>query len=233
MCALCETPGFARGALSEDMPIEPDLRAKYLWGLLDDIDLRERAGKLNRWHLMAHGASAAAAIQMALQQPDSAASLFLLSPMLTSPVKGLKRLALSSPLCRHLLRRWLKRNVVKPSGFDRAVRVLYGRSPIPSQRDRLQKQFSLLVGHEDVAKRLLTDSFMADLAPLRGLFLPGMVIWGGQDRLLGGEIPEQLRKSDFPDAEYHVLDTAGHCAMETHPEPVRDFLRGWIREVWE
>jgi pimeloyl-ACP methyl ester carboxylesterase len=59
-----------------------------------------------------------------------------------------------------------------------------------------------------------------------------MIIWGKRDPILGGEIPARLRSRDFKTAEYHVLSSAAHCPAETHSQAVRDFLRGWIRELW-
>ena len=64
LCVICEMPGFGQNVMRGDIPVEPALRAKYLWGVLDEIDLCEADARLNRWHLMAHGSSAPAAIQM-------------------------------------------------------------------------------------------------------------------------------------------------------------------------
>ena len=88
------------------------------------------------------------------------------------------------------------------------------------------------VGHEEVARRLLLESFAIDTSALSSLFMPAMILWGGADHILGGSIPRRLRQKDYPSAEYHLLAAAGHCAMETHSRAVRDFLRGWIREMW-
>lgn len=33
----------------------------------------------------------------------------------------------------------------------------------------------------------------------------------------------------LPEAETHVLKSAGHLPMETHSRALRDFLRGWLK----
>ena len=231
MCVICEMPGFGHSKFPNDVPIDPDLRARYVWGVLDDVDLNERANWLNGWHLMAHGSAAATVIRMALQQPDYAASLFLLSPVFGMPAGLMPRPLLRSGAGRWALRRWLEANILNDKGFDRIVRRIYGCAPVRTQRDRLQRQYGQLLGHEETARRLLLESCTADMERLHDLFLPGMVIWGGRDALAGG-IPASFREKDFPAAEYHLIGNAGHCAMETHPEPIKDFLRGWIREMW-
>ena len=79
---------------------------------------------------------------------------------------------------------------------------------------------------------MLLSGYKVDTGELSKLFMPAMIIWGGRDALLGGSIPHRLRERDFPSAEYHLLPTAGHYAMETNSRAVCDFLRGWIREMW-
>jgi rod shape-determining protein MreC len=95
-----------------------------------------------------------------------------------------------------------------------------------------QVRGSYTSGHEDLLRRMLLEGFDVNTSQLGALFIPAMVIWGGQDALLGGAIPKRLKERDFPAAEYHVLPNSGHCAMETASRAVCDFLRGWIREMW-
>ena len=59
LCVLCDMPGFGESEFKEDIPVEQSLRARYLWGVLDTVDL-ERDGKLDSWHLMGHGSACGA-----------------------------------------------------------------------------------------------------------------------------------------------------------------------------
>ena len=33
----------------------------------------------------------------------------------------------------------------------------------------------------------------------------------------------------LPEAESHILKSAGHFPMETHSRALRDYLRGWLK----
>ncbi len=59
-------------------------------------------------------------------------------------------------------------------------------------------------------------------------FCPTMAIWGGRDPLMDKRAVAEVRRL-LPDAETHVLKSAGHFPMETHSKAMRDYLRGWIR----
>ena len=230
LCVMCEMPGFGRGQFKDDVPGEQGLRARYLWGVLDTVDL-ERDSKLGSWHLMAHGSACGTIAAMAQQQPDSSASLFMISPMLYSPIpKALEPAVRSKPFLM-LLRGWIQRNIVPAKRFQRTLRKLYGREPSKTQAEAMHAPLLRLSSHEETVRRLLLEGFRVDTAGLGSLFMPCLILWGGADRLLGGAIPKRLRR-DYPSAEYHLLPSAGHCAMETNSRAVRDFLRGWIREYW-
>jgi len=231
LCVLCDMPGFGKSQFSDEMPVEQSLRARYLWGVLDTVDL-ERDNKLSCWHLIAHGSACGTIAAMALQQPDSAGSLFMINPMLYSPVPRALDPVVRSKLFGAMLRRWIRRNIVPPRRFVRMLGRIYGRTPRKEQADLMRMPLLRLSGHEETVRRLLLEGFAIDTSALSSLFMPCMILWGGADRILGGAIPRRLRETDYPAAEYHLLASAGHCAMETHSRAVRDFLRGWIREYW-
>ncbi|MBQ8954547.1 MAG: alpha/beta hydrolase [Clostridia bacterium] len=231
LCVLCDMPGFGKSQFNDEIPAEQSLRARYLWGVLDTVDL-ERDGRLQCWHLMAHGSACGTIVEMALQQPDSAASLFMISPILYPPVSRALTPAVRSKAFSGLLRGWMQRNIVGPEHFSKLLTHVYGHEPRKGQAELMRLPLLRLVGHEDVVRRLLLESFSIDTGALSSLFMPAMILWGGEDHILGGAVPRRLREKDYPSAEYHVLASAGHCAMETHSRAVRDFLRGWIREMW-
>ena len=231
LCVLCDMPGFGENEFKEEIPVEQSLRARYLWGVLDTVDLG-RDGELGVWHLMAHGSACGTIAEMAMQQPDSVPSLFMISPMLYSPVPRALQPIVRSKAFPGVLHGWMQRHIASPQRFERLLGHIYGHKPRQSQAVLMRTPLMRLVGHEDVARRLLLEGFSIDTAALSSLFMPAMILWGGTDHILGGSIPRRLRQKDFPSAEYHLLNAAGHCAMETHSRAVRDFLRGWIREMW-
>ena len=231
LCVVCDMPGFGKSEFSDGIPAEQALRARYLWGVLDAVDL-DRDSKLCCWHMIAHGSACGTIVEMARQQPDSTASLFMVSPMLYPPFPRAMESVVRAKAFDGLLGGWIQRNIVSPKRFERLTRRVYGRAPQQALLEQMRAPLLRLAGHEDTVRRLLLEGYRVDTAALRSLFMPCMILWGGEDRLLGGAVPARLRKRDCPNAEYHVLPSAGHCAMETHSRAVCDFLRGWIKEYW-
>ncbi len=231
LCVLCDMPGYGLSECRDDAPQDHDTRAQYLWGLLDALDMEED-GHLNCWHLMAHGSAAGTIAQMALMQPDSAASLLMLAPVLYSPVPSVIRKMARRPGFTRLIRLFLRRYVLSAKRFARITAYIYG-APLPEKAlSQLHRPAAALIGHEEMLRQLLITGYELDMSRLNDLFMPAMILWGGRDPLLGGTIPARLRAKDFSTAEYHVLSSAGHCPGETNSRAVRDFLRGWIRELW-
>lgn len=228
-CVLCDLPGYGLSECRDDAPQDQDTRARFLWGLLDALDLEE-GGALNCWHLMAHGSACGAIARMALQQPDSTASLFMLCPVLYAPIPAVFMRVIERP---NSIRRWYRRHVLNRRKFAAMAARMYAVPLSERTLNRIHRSMLRLNGHEAMLKNLVSDGFRTETDGLNDLFMPTMVIWGGRDPLLGGKIPDRLRARDFKSAEYHVLPSAGHYPAETNSRAVRDFLRGWIRELWQ
>jgi len=230
-CVVCDLPGFGLSECRDDIPQDQETRAQFLWGILDALDL-ENGDTLNCWHLMGHGSACGTIATMAMMHPDSVASLLMLAPMLYSPVpKSLKPL-LQKPFTTRLIQAWFRRNIIPEQRFARLATRMYGTSLPEAQLRHLRHSLMRLNGHEEMLRRMLTDGYYINTDRLNDLFMPSMVIWGGRDPLLGGSIPPRLRERDLKSAEYHVLSGSGHYPAETSSRAVRDFLRGWIREIW-
>jgi len=230
-CVLCDLPGFGLSECRDDAPQDHATRAQFLWGLLDELDLEE-SSQLNCWHLMAHGSACGTIAEMALLQPDSASSLLMICPILYSPLPELLQRFFDRPGSVKLIRSWYQRNILPQKKFAKIAARMYGVNLPEKVIQQLHKPLRRLDGHEELLRRLLTDGYRLDASRLNDLFMPMMVLWGGRDPLLGGEIPSRLRSRDLRTAEYHTLAAAAHCPAETSSSAVRDFLRGWIRELW-
>ena len=231
LCVLCDLPGYGLSECRDDIPQDHDTRARILWGLLDTLDL-ESGSRLNCWHLMAHGSSAGTIATMAMLQPDSAASLLMLCPMLYHPLPPFLLKLIARPGFARLIDRWLTRNVVSRERFARLAVQVYGTPLNERLIDQVHKPLQPLAGHGEMLRQHLLTGYALEISRLNDLFMPAMILWGGRDSILGGTIPKRLRNHDFKTAEYHVLPASGHCPAETNSRAVRDFLRGWIRELW-
>jgi pimeloyl-ACP methyl ester carboxylesterase len=54
-----------------------------------------------------------------------------------------------------------------------------------------------------------------------------LVIWGKHDLSFDGGEPERYRK-DVPSAEVHVLDDAGHFALDTAADRIAAFVSNFV-----
>lgn len=230
-CVLCDLPGFGLSECRDDVPQDHETRAQFLWGLLDALDL-ETGSRLNCWHLMAHGSACGTIATMAMLQPDSAASLMMICPALYPPLPGPLMKLIARPGFRKLLGTLFRKYIVPIKKFEKIAAWVYGRPLATPQLTVLHDNMLRLEGHEELIQRMLVDGYRVDTARLNGLFMPAMVIWGGRDAILGSSVPLRLKGQDFKSAEYHVLAASGHCPGETNSRAVRDYLRGWIRELW-
>ena len=230
LCVLCDLPGFGLSSTGEHIPFRQELRAHYLWGLLDSVDAQVGGG-MSTWNLMAHGSACGTIVEMALAHPDSVSSLFMISPLLYPLFSPALCLLLRGRLGRLLTGLWYKRTLLNRSEYPKWMSKLYGCRLPANLLSQLRGPMLRLNQPEGVLQQLLLEGHSIDTTQLRKLFMPTMILWGGRDHLLGGTIPQKLRR-DFPEAEFHLLATSGHCAGETNSRAICDFLRGWIREMW-
>ncbi len=229
-CVLCDLPGFGLSDCRDDAPQDHDTRAQFLWGILDTVDLQ--SGKqLNCWHLIAHGSACGTIAAMAILQPHSVSSMLMIAPMLYPPLPAFVMNLAKKPFSGKLISAWMKRYITNAKRFKKLACKLYGKQLKERTLSHLRSGLLPLIDHEEMIRKLLTDGFTVDSQKLNDLYISTMVLWGGRDPLLGDRIPAQLRV-DLAQAEYHTLPS-GHYPHETSSRAVCDFLRGWIKEVWQ
>jgi len=224
LCVCADLPGFGFNPSSAEAPQDNDTRAQILWGLLDEIEAR-RNEDMCKWHLIGHGSGCAAVMHMALYQPDSTHSRVLLNPVIErfmfAPVHGI----LSSAKCEKLLLALHSRCIKKQKSFRRLLSRLYG-TVLPKERiSALYKALNRKGVAESLARHM-REGYKTN-RDVYSVESPVMLIWGANDRIFGGQIPSYLTRK-LPKAEKHVLKCA-HMSMETAPDAVCDYLRGWFR----
>ncbi|MBQ3078773.1 MAG: alpha/beta hydrolase [Clostridia bacterium] len=222
VCA--DLPGFGKCPASASAPQDNDTRAQILWGILDEVE-KSRAEEQTKWHLIGHGNGAAAVMTMALYQPDSTLSRVLLSPVverfLVSPLHAF----LISKGGKGLIEAWHKHYILNKKRFKKLAEKIYGRSV---KKERLLS-LNRMLSRKNTAQlmyKVLKDGYRLSDAAYE-IKTPLMLIWGLEDKIFGGQIPLKLKKQ-LPEAEKHLV-RAAHMAMETHPDMLRDYLRGWFR----
>jgi len=214
MVVLIDLPGFGRSDCGMDVPQDNAMRANMIWGVLDEIDRRSQAPD-SLWHLAGHGSACATILRMANLYPDSTKSQIHISPNFSIPL----------PKSRERTARWFDATVQSEDRFRSMIEHYCGYPLDDYILDRMRRPL-LRPGAREMFLRMLRHS---QDAPADGMgFCPTMALWGGRDELMDARAVEEVRRL-LPDAETHVLKSAGHFPMETHSRAIRDYLRGWIR----
>lgn len=215
LTVMVDLPGFGRSDCTGEVPQDHDLRASMLWGILDDVDSATQS-PLSLWHLIGHGSACSTILRMANQYPDSTKSQVHISPTFS----------LELPDDRgQSMRRWYDITVRSEARFRDLIEHYSGYPLDDYILDRMRRPLMRPGARENFLRMLRHASH----PPQEGMgFCPTMALWGGRDLLMDQRSVEEVRRL-LPDAEMHVLKSAGHFPMETHSKAIRDYLRGWIR----
>lgn len=215
LVVMVDLPGFGRSDCASKVPMDPDLRASIVWGILDHMD-SVTDSPLALWHLMGHGTACSTILRMANQYPDSTKSQIHLSPTFSLPMPDYDK-------DRAL--RWFDATIRSEERFRDLIEKYCGYPLDDYILDRMRRPLTRPGARENFVRMLK----YALRTPEEGMgFCPTMALWGGRDLLMNHAAIDEVRRL-LPDAETHVLKSAGHFPMETHSKAIRDYLRGWIR----
>ena len=215
LSVLVDLPGFGMSDCSAQVPQDPDMRANIVWGILDDVD-SQTDSPMSLWHLAGHGSACATILRMAALYPDSVKSQIHISPTFTINPQ---------PKNRESVNRWFDATVRSEDRFRSFIEHYCGYPLDDYILDRMRRPL-LRPGAKESFVRMVRKSAEA---PGEGAgFCPTLALWGGRDLLLDKRGLSEIHRL-LPEAETHVLKSAGHFPMETHSKAMRDYLRGWIR----
>lgn len=217
LVALMDLPGFGKSECGDHVSQENSLRASIGWGVIDEIDAGIGGGD-STWHLMGHGISCQTVLEMANMFPDSVSSLIYISPLMNTE-NGI-RTGFSSHS------KWYDNNIGNPNGYKSLMEKLFANKVDDYVLDAMRMPFKRNGAKESFLNMLAQRTHPE---PFKG-FAPSIAIWGERDIIIDEKSVGAFKKI-APEAEVHVLKTAGHLPMETHSHALRDFLRGWIKYV--
>ena len=219
LCLAFELPGF--GHTPVGAPQDNMTRASILWGVLDEVDI-SRGEDGSKWHLVTHGSGCHIALEMARTQPDSVLSRVFISPV--THRFGYNRRSYSLGKLRVKLYTKVYGFYEKhPSYFFNKIARLYG-TDLPSERlDKLSREF-FRDGRMESLVRLFEKGYWLHNKSL-GIENPLMLIWGKSDPF--GQRPDELLMRSINDVEVHYI-SAAHMSMETMPQEISEYLKGWF-----
>ena len=217
LVALMDLPGFGRSDCGENAPQDNFSRASMGWGIIDEIDSALDDGD-STWHLVAHGTACQTILEMANMHPDSVSSMVYVSPVMNTE-NGVRT-------GRHSPGKWFDMNLADPKGYRQLMDRLFARPADDYVADAMRGAFRRPGARESFVNMLAQHT---SPKPFMG-FAPSLALWGEKDELMTERAREAFKKL-APEAETHILKTAGHMPMETHSHAMRDYLRGWIKYV--
>lgn len=217
LVVLMDLPGFGRSDCGADVPQDHASRASMGWGIIDEIDSAIGEGDAT-WHLAAHGTACQTMLEMANMHPDSVSSLIYISPIMNTE-NGIRT-------GRHAPAKWFDANLADAKGYRQLMERLLARQADDYVVDAMRGAFRR-VGAKESFVGMLAQRTRPE--PFKG-FAPAMALWGEKDELMDKNARDAFVKL-APEAETHIMKTAGHIPMETHSHAMRDYLRGWLKYV--
>ena len=211
LTVLVDLPGFGKSDCA--CPQKNDIRANILWGVIDNVD-RALDAPMSMWHLAAHGPACATLLEMAAMYPDSVKSQIHICPAFS----------MDDAVTPDRAAKWYDANIPDDRRFHRMIEYYSGYPMDDYIVDRMRRPL-IRPGAKESFIKMLRHA----VVPEQGMgFCPTMALCGGIDKIIGDKNRALIEKL-LPDAETHILKSAGHFPMETHSRALRDYIRGWLR----
>ena len=219
LCLSFELPGF--GHTPVRAPQDNMTRASILWGVLDEVDIA-RGEPNSKWHLVSHGSGCGVTLEMTRTQTESVLSRVFISPV--THIFNYNRRSYS--LSR--LRRWFYAKKyafyeAHPTAFFNRLQKLYDGELSTERMDKLSREFFRENRMESLCE-LFEKGYWLHKNSL-SVERPVMLIWGKNDPF--GSRPNEKLMQSLGEVEVHYL-TASHMSMETMPQEISEYLKGWF-----
>jgi pimeloyl-ACP methyl ester carboxylesterase len=207
-----DLPGFALTGPNRENDYSTEAYVKFVRGVMDNLGVK-------RFVLAGNSLGGQIAWSAAAAMPDRVAALVLVDAggypreMLTTPQSiplGFRIAA--TPGLRLLAEYTLPRGVVQSS-----VRNVYGDpAKVTPELVDLYMDMTLRAGNRKALGRRIEQGYTADVAQLKNIKVPTLILWGGKDRLVPLEMGQWFAR-DIAGAKLVVFDDLGHVPQEEDP----------------
>ena len=207
-----DLPGFALTGPNPQNDYSTAAYVDFVRALANQLDLK-------RFVIGGNSLGGQIAWSAAVAMPDRIDRLILVDasgypPELLSTKQSIPlgfRLA-AMPALEPITANTLPRGVVEAS-----VKNVYGDpSKVTPQLVDLYYDMTLRQGNRAALRRRLEQGYTADVARLKTLRQPTLLLWGGKDRLTPPEFAQWFKR-DIPDSRLVVFDDLGHVPHEEDP----------------
>lgn len=207
-----DLPGFALTGPNPQNDYSTAAYVDFVRALANQLDLK-------RFVIGGNSLGGQIAWSAAVAMPDRIDRLILVDasgypPELLSSKQSIPlgfRLA-AMPALEPITANTLPRGVVEAS-----VKNVYGDpSKVTPQLVDLYYDMTLRQGNRAALRRRIEQGYTADVAKLKTLRQPTLLLWGGKDRLTPPEFAQWFKR-DIPDSRLVVFDDLGHVPHEEDP----------------
>jgi len=203
-----DLPGFALTGPNAQNDYGIDAYVKFVVATLDSLGIQ-------RFVLAGNSLGGQIAWATAAAMPDRVARLVLVDASGYGVEPGNAPLGFKlagMPVTRELMAWTLPRGVV-----EKTVRHVYGHpEKVTPELVDLYVDMTLRAGNRRALSRRIEQGYSGDVAQIRQLKVPTLILWGGRDRLLPVENGRRFAK-DIAGSTLVVFDDLGHVPQEEDP----------------
>lgn len=222
---VVDLPGFGLSERNAAVRQSHENRAKLLWKLIESLDFG------GPWHLVGHSMGGGVVASMALQKQTNTASIILVAGSIDGDDRRVGAILSRCRIIRKITARVVDRFFLTRKRIKSFLYSAYKRKPTAEEVEgyyqplQLEKTYLTL---DSLLRRYPEDKDLSDR--IAEINLPVLCFWGSRDEWVPVSKGEDLRQK-MPKASLFVIEEAGHCPMETHPEIFNQYLIDFLSEI--
>jgi 2-hydroxy-6-oxonona-2,4-dienedioate hydrolase len=211
-----DIPPFGYSDRKLGMDQSPDNRAKLLWRLFDNIDMKSGIPcRPMSWTLVGNSMGGGVAVAMAIDRPERTARMILVDPAVDRSASRTQPSLLKCGLIRGLAVSWTRHLLSDRRSFADVLSSAYGRRADSAAVDGYLIPMRL-PGTIDAILDGAVHAGAFEPADLEQVHAPTLIIWGDNDRVIPPAEAGYLTHG-IPDSELKIIHRGGHTPMETEP----------------
>lgn len=207
-----DLPGFALTGPNRQNDYSPEAYVRFVTAVLDQLGVQ-------RFVLAGNSLGGQVAWATAVALPQRVARLVLVDasgyPLESASVPP--TLPLGFRIARMPALRVLTQYTLPRSIVEKSVRNVYGDpSKVTPELVDLYMDMTLRAGNRQALGRRMDQGYTGEVAGLKTLAIPTLILWGGQDRLVPLEFGQRFAR-DIMGSQLVVFDDLGHVPHEEDP----------------
>lgn len=207
-----DLPGFALTGPNRQSDYSPEAYVRVVTAVLDQLGVQ-------RFVLAGNSLGGQVAWATAIAQPQRVAQLVLVDASGYPPASASvpSSLPLGFRIARMPALRALTQYTLPRSVVEKSVRHVYGDpSKVTPELVDLYMDMTLRAGNRQALGRRMDQGYTGDVAGLKTLAMPTLILWGGYDRLIPLEFGQRFAR-DIKGSRLVVFDELGHVPHEEDP----------------